>query len=58
MQDQWEALLDTLRALGVTHVHYHHVIGHDERVFGEHASERGIGVGSDGMAEARAREPG
>jgi GT2 family glycosyltransferase/2-polyprenyl-3-methyl-5-hydroxy-6-metoxy-1,4-benzoquinol methylase/glycosyltransferase involved in cell wall biosynthesis len=41
---QWPALVDTLRALGVAHVHYHHVIGHDEAVLG---LARELGVGWD-----------
>ena len=31
---QWPALLQALRAIGIAHVHYHHVSGHSHEVFG------------------------
>jgi O-antigen biosynthesis protein len=31
---QWPLLLQTLQALAVAHVHYHHLLGHDGKVFG------------------------
>ena len=30
---EWESLLDALRALGIVHLHYHHLLGHREEVF-------------------------
>ncbi len=44
LQDQWDDLLATLRSLGVAHVHYHHMIGHDDRVAG---LAKQLGVTSD-----------
>lgn len=32
LKDQWDDLLAVLRQLGVCHVHYHHLLGHDARV--------------------------
>lgn len=32
MADQFDDLLDVLRALGVCHVHYHHLLGHGQQV--------------------------
>ncbi|PWW43735.1 methionine biosynthesis protein MetW [Melaminivora alkalimesophila] len=32
LADQWDELLDVLRALGVCHVHYHHLLGHGQQV--------------------------
>lgn len=29
LDDQWDDLLATLRAVGVRHVHYHHLLGHE-----------------------------
>lgn len=31
---QWDSLLESLRAIGVAHVHYHHLIGHSDLVLG------------------------
>ncbi len=32
LADQWDDLLAVLRALGVCHVHYHHLLGHGQQV--------------------------
>ncbi|WP_291517000.1 methyltransferase domain-containing protein [Acidovorax sp.] len=32
MATQYEALVEALRHLGVAHIHYHHLLGHDERI--------------------------
>lgn len=32
LKDQWDELLTVLRQLGICHVHYHHLLGHDARV--------------------------
>ncbi|AVO48758.1 glycosyl transferase family 2 [Melaminivora suipulveris] len=32
LADQWDDLLDVLRALGVSLVHYHHLLGHGQQV--------------------------
>lgn len=32
LKDQWNDLLTVLRQLGVRHLHYHHLLGHDARV--------------------------
>jgi len=34
LPQEWDRLLDALRGLGVAHVHYHHVIGHADRILG------------------------
>lgn len=34
LPQDWDRLLDALRGLGVVHVHYHHVIGHADRILG------------------------
>lgn len=32
LADQWDELVQLLRALGVCHLHYHHLLGHGEQV--------------------------
>jgi glycosyltransferase involved in cell wall biosynthesis len=33
LPDQYDALVDALRALGVAHVHFHHLLGHSPRLW-------------------------